>query len=81
MSFTKEDLKEVIEKYFTEFPNSSPSIIIRRLSNLSPELGGIAAAQICLMREDDKTLIITGEDENGVLLSHVEKSNNPIQPT
>lgn len=72
MSFTKEDLEEVIKEYFINYPNTSPLIVINKLNVISVELGGMATAQICIMREWDKTLIVTGQDGNGVLLSYTE---------
>jgi hypothetical protein len=73
MSFTKEHLKEAIKMYFTERPNTSPLIVINKFNTISPQLGAIAAAQICIMREADGVLIATGQDENGVLLSYIEE--------
>jgi len=68
MTITKEDIKEGIIQFFEETPNSSPSIILNNANEISNELMGIVAAQICIMR-GEYSLIVTGENKDGVLLS------------
>jgi len=71
---TKEDVKEGIIQYFEENPNTSPVIILDLSNQISYEFMGIVAAQICIMRESDKSLIVTGQDESGgILLSLSQK--------
>jgi hypothetical protein len=64
-------IKGVILEYVKENPNTSPKYIIDTLVShgLDP---GLIAGIICVMRESDKSLIVTGKDDNGVLLSVTE---------
>ena len=70
---TKE-LKKALIEIFRKNPNTSPKKYIDILSCLSEDLTCMAAAAICIMRELDKTLVVTGMDKNGVLLSVNEKA-------
>ena len=67
-SITKDDVKEGIIQFFEENPNSSPAVIINNAIQISNEMVGLVAALICVMR-NEYSLIVTGKDEYGVLLS------------
>ncbi len=65
----QEDLKNMILQLFHQNPNTSPKIYINNAGQHSNELMTMTAAAICIMREGDKSLKVTGQDKNGVLLS------------
>jgi len=65
----QEDLKDMILQLFYRNPNTSPKVYINNAAQHSENLMGLTAATMCIMREGDKSLKVTGQDENGVLLS------------
>jgi len=65
----KSEMEEFYEgflAYFQENPNTSPLKIINECEGHFPP--GFVAGVICVLRESGK-LTVTGDDDNGVLLS------------
>lgn len=59
----REKIISALLNHFENNPNTSPLIPIKNMP-----LNGVTAAEICILRDDEK-LVVTGENENGVLLS------------
>ena len=75
MELTQDVFKRIIVQCFRNRPNSSPAVLIQAIPN-----NGLTAGAICVLRECENVLELTGIDKNGFALLSVNENNAQLYP-